>query len=97
MRALPYLLVLSFVFVALTTRSAGLMVLSWLIVLVAGTWATLQLADARINASARPGSSLLGPQELAALRQRAERQLQAKAQAGNDAHTPSTVGDPGSV
>lgn len=84
MRALPWILVVLFLIVAFTTKSAGLMVLAWLVVLTAGLFAMLQLVDARINSKARHSASLLGPQELAALKLRAERQLKAKAAAAPD-------------
>lgn len=100
MRALPWILVVLFVFVAFTTKSAGLMVLAWLIVLGAGLAAMLQLVDARINSKARHSASLLGPQELAALKLRAERQLKAKAAAAEAAKgsaATNAVGETGAV
>lgn len=100
MRALPWILIVLFLIVAFTTTSAGLMVFAWLIVLTAGLFATLQLVDARINGKARHSATMLGPQELAALKQRAQRQREAKiaaTAAANNEASGSAVGETGAA
>jgi choline-glycine betaine transporter len=67
------------------THSLGVALPCLLVALVAMVWATLMLAQARIESRAQDTSTLLGPEELARIRAK----LQAERQASEAAARPA--------
>ncbi|PIV33979.1 MAG: hypothetical protein COS34_05000 [Lysobacterales bacterium CG02_land_8_20_14_3_00_62_12] len=78
---------------AALTSSPTLIGILIVLILLSAFAAVMGFAAARIGANARNTAAMLGPQELAAIRLRAQRQLQAKASAAAPIETANTARD----
>jgi hypothetical protein len=78
---------------AALTSSPTLIGVLIVLMLLSAFAAVMGFAAVRISANARNTAAMLGPQELAAIRLRAQRQLQAKASAAAPIETANTASD----
>jgi len=90
--ALYALAVFCFVIV-FRTHSLGLALICLVVALIAGIWATLRLMQSRIESRAQNMGTLLGPEELAQIRARAEAKRAEAARAASAADGEAEAGD----
>lgn len=80
--------------VVFRTHSLGLALLCLVVSLISGVWATLRLMQSRIESRAQNMGTLLGPEELAQIRARAEAK---RAEAAREAAATQDSGDTGNT